>query len=162
MVYWFCLISQTSWWVSVIFSDNETMWPKLWPQNKYRSAWPLFHGLVIFLKILNIILWLNIIIGEMYQGGTKIASSICRSVIYILWSSDFASYLEDCLMEKCYTGDNGPVWHKDWPLKIYVGQWPIFHGPLVLPFIIVIDLNTLYTLRNGAGRGYSCSSGHLL
>ena len=34
---------------------------------------------------------------------------------------------------------------------LYVGQWSIFRGPLSLPFIIVIDLNYLYTLRNGAG-----------
>ena len=34
-------------------------------------------------------------------------SSICSSVTYILWSSDFASYLEDYLMEKCCTWDNG-------------------------------------------------------
>ena len=27
-------------------------------------------------------------------------SGICRSVTYTLWSSDFASYLEDYLMEK--------------------------------------------------------------
>ena len=24
------------------------------------------------------------------------------------------------------------MWHKDWPHKIYVGQWPIFCGPLTL------------------------------
>ena len=30
--------------------------------------------------------------------------SICRSVTYILWSSDFASYLEDYLMEKVVLG----------------------------------------------------------
>ena len=23
----------------------------------------------------------------------------------------------------------------------YVGQWPIFHGPLILPYIILIHLN---------------------
>ena len=28
-------------------------------------------------------------------------------------------------------------WLKDWPCKIYVGQWPIFHGLLILPYIIV-------------------------
>ena len=28
-------------------------------------------------------------------------SSICRSVTYILWSRNFASYLEDYLMEIC-------------------------------------------------------------
>ena len=31
----------------------------------------------------------------------------------------------------------------------YVGQWPIFHGPLILPYIIVIDLNYFYTLTLG-------------
>ena len=56
---------------------------------------------------------------------------------YILWSSNFASYLEDYLMEKRCTWDNGSLWLKDRPCKIYVGQWPIFHGPLILPFIIV-------------------------
>ena len=49
-------------------------------------------------------------------------SSICRSVTYILWSSDFASYLEDYLMEKCCTWDNGSVSLKEGPCKIYVGQ----------------------------------------
>ena len=63
--------------------------------------------------------------------------SICRSVTYILWSSDFSSYLEDYLMEKCCTWDNGSLLLKDRPRKIYVGQWPIFHGPLILPYIIV-------------------------
>ena len=38
-------------------------------------------------------------------------------------------------------------------VKYMWGQWPIFHGPLVLSFSIVIDLNYFYTLRNGAGRG---------
>ena len=33
-------------------------------------------------------------------------------------------------MEKCCTWDNGSVWLKGQPCKIYVGQWPIFHGPL--------------------------------
>ena len=49
-------------------------------------------------------------------------SSICRLVTYILWSSDFVSYLEDYLMEKCCTWDNESVGLKDRPCKIYVGQ----------------------------------------
>ena len=56
---------------------------------------------------------------------------------YILWSSDFASYLKDYLMAKRCTWNNGSVWLKARPCKIYVGQWPIFHGPLILPYIIV-------------------------
>ena len=26
--------------------------------------------------------------------------------------------------------------YKDWPNKIYVGQWPIFYGPVILPYIL--------------------------
>ena len=63
--------------------------------------------------------------------------SICRSVIYILWSSDFVSYLEDYLMEKCCTWDSGSLWLKDRPCKIYVGELPIFHGPSILQIIMV-------------------------
>ena len=51
MVQWFCHISNTIWCMSVIFSDNETVWPKLWPQSKYKSTLPIFHGLVILLNI---------------------------------------------------------------------------------------------------------------
>ena len=157
-------ISKTIWWMSVIFSDNEIGWPKLWPQNKQRSTWPLFHGLVILLNIFKIIGWMNIIVGIMDQCDTKIyfIKYTCRSVTFILWSSDFASYLRDYLMEKCCSWDDGSVWHKDWPCQIYVGQWSIFHGPLILPFVIVIDLKYFYTLSNGARRGYSCPSGLLL
>ena len=56
MVHWFCLIFQkTIWWMSVIFSDNEKVWSKPLPQNKYRSTWPVFHDLVILLNIFKII-----------------------------------------------------------------------------------------------------------
>ena len=68
------------------------------------------HGLVILLIISKIIWWMNIIVDMLDQCDTKIdLINICRSVIYILWSSDFASYLEDYLMEKCCTLDNGSV-----------------------------------------------------
>ena len=159
-------ISKTIWMMSVIFSDNETVWPKLWPQSKYGSTWPcwpIFHGLVILLNIFKIIWWMNIIFGIMDQCQQRFTSSgMCRSVICILWSSYFASYHEDYLIEKCCICDNGSVWLKDWPRKIYVGQWPVFYGSLILPYVIVIDLNYFYNLRNGTGRRYSCPSGHLL
>ena len=130
-------ISKTFWCMSVIFSDNETVWPKLWPQSKCKSTWPIFHGLVILLNIFKFIWWMNIIVGIIDQCDTLTLPSICRSVTYILWSSDFASYLEDYLMEKRCTWDNGSLWLKDRFCKLYVGQWPIFYGPLILPYIIV-------------------------
>ena len=66
MVQWLCLISPR------LFSDNETVWPKLWPQSKYKSIWPIFHGLVILLNIFKIIRWMNIIVGIMDQCDTYI------------------------------------------------------------------------------------------
>ena len=73
MVHWLLsYISKTIWCISVIFSDNETVWPKLWPQSKYKSTWPIFHGLVILLNIFKIIWWMNIIVGIMDQCDTYI------------------------------------------------------------------------------------------
>ena len=71
-------------------------------------------------------------------------SNIYRSVTFILWSSDFVSCLEDYLLQKSCTWDDMLVSLRDWPCKLYVGQWPIFHGPLILPYIIVIDFKIFY------------------
>ena len=153
-------ISKTIWCTRVIFSDNETVWRKLWPQIKYMSTWPIFYGLVILLNIFKIIWWMNITIES--------------------------------------------VWHRDWTHQIYVGRWPIFYGPVILLHTLktiwcrnivfgVLDqcdtkidhvkymwvselyfmvhwfclischrFKLIYILRNGAGRGHSCPSGHLL
>ena len=61
---------------------------------------------------------------------------VCRSVTYISWSSDFALYLEDYLMDKCHNWNIGSMWCKDLPHKMYVGQWPTFHGPVILSYIL--------------------------
>ena len=53
---------------------------------------------------------------------TDLIKYIYRSVTYIWWSSDFASYLENYLMEKYCILDNVSEWHKDGPRKIYDGQ----------------------------------------
>ena len=45
MVQWFCV---TSWRLFSVLWDYGSVWPKVWPQNKYRSMWPIFHGPVIF------------------------------------------------------------------------------------------------------------------
>ena len=61
---------------------------------------------------------------------------IFRSVTYISWSSDVALYLQDYLMDKCHNWNTGPMWCKDLPDKMYVGQWPTFHGPVILSYIL--------------------------
>ena len=61
---------------------------------------------------------------------------IYRSVTYISWSSDFALYLEDYLMDKCHKWNIRSVWCKDLPHKMYVGPWPTCHGPVILSYIL--------------------------
>ena len=64
MVQWFCLISPTLFdaWVSY-FQIMRQFDPKIWPQSKYKSTWPIFHGLVILHNIFKIMWWMNIIVG---------------------------------------------------------------------------------------------------
>ena len=52
-----------SWFTDFIFSsmylilgDYESVWPEVWPQNKCRPLWPVFHDPVIWPSILNV-LW---------------------------------------------------------------------------------------------------------
>ena len=66
---------------------------------------------------------------------TLTCSYICKSVTYISWSSDFVLYLEDYLMDKCHNWNTGSIWSKDSPDKMYVGQWPLFHGPVILSYL---------------------------
>ena len=49
IVLWYCPL--TIWCLSVIFIHDDTVWPKLPSESKYKLAWPIFHGLVILLNI---------------------------------------------------------------------------------------------------------------
>ena len=71
-------------------------------------------------------------IGSMWCKDLPLSLNVCGSVTYISWFSDFVFYREDNLMDLCCTGDIDSVWHKHWPETIYVGQRPIFHGPVIL------------------------------
>ena len=84
MVQWLCLISPRLWCMSVILSDNETVWPKLWPRSKYKSTWPVFHGLVNLLNIFKIIWWMNIVVGITDQSDTYIDIDL----VNYMWVSD--------------------------------------------------------------------------
>ena len=65
MVQWFCLISwRLIWCMNIIIWDYESVWPKVLPQNKYRSLWPIFYGPVILLHILKTFWWMNIILRD--------------------------------------------------------------------------------------------------
>ena len=82
---------------------------------------------------------MNINLGILVQCDTNIDLKlyICRSVTYISWLSDFASYREDHLMGRCPKCYIGCMCCKVFYLfKMYVGQAPTFHDPVILFYIL--------------------------
>ena len=59
------------------------------------------------------------------------------TMTYISWSSNFALYLEDYLIyEQIYTlVYRESVWSDVWPKNKCMSLWPIFHGPVISPYI---------------------------
>ena len=123
MVQWLCLISPRLFdaWVSY-FQIMRQCDPNFDLKSKYKSTWPIFHGLVILLNIFKIIWWMNIIVGVM-----DVWHIIWPYQVYVgQWPIFYGpAILLHILMEKRCTWDNGSVWLKDRPCKIYVGQWPV-------------------------------------
>ena len=120
MVQWFwSYISKTIWCMSVIFSDNETVWPKLWPQSKYKSTWPIVHGLVSLLIIFKNYLmyehhsWYHGTVWHMdqpyqvYVGQWPIfyGSAILLHILTTIWRRNVVLWI----MDQC--------WLKDGPCK---------------------------------------------
>ena len=113
------------------------MWPNEWPLTISRSLWPIFHGSVILPYILNTICWINVTPGILVPCDPIIDVKIISvGVTNISWFSDFAVYLEYYLLDKCHTWDISSMWPNEWPLTISRSLWPIFHGSVILPYIL--------------------------
>ena len=112
IVQWFCLIPWRLWYMSTILWDYESVWHYVWPKYKRMSLWPIFHGPAILPYILKIIQWLNMILWDSTfllwkqlrsDFGQPCDSEVKVSMTYISQSSDFALYLENCLMYEHHT-----------------------------------------------------------
>ena len=68
----------------------------------------------------------------------KAAQFKCSSLRPIIHGPVILSYLGDCWIYEGHTWDIGSTWLKDWPHKIHVGHWPLFHGPMILLSIFKI------------------------
>ena len=91
-------------------------------------SWRLIDGWILYL-----ICWFSVT-----QTLTWIY--VCRSVTYISWSSDFALYIEDCLMDKCHNLDICSMWCRFISLNVcgsvtyiswsidFVISWRLFDG----------------------------------
>ena len=108
MVQWFCLIS---WRLFDIFTsyflEYESVQPDVWPQNKCRSLWPIFHGPVIVPFTLKTISCRNIIIWD-YESVWP-----THDLKIDIWTSSL--------------GKMGPY---EWTFDLLnkcMSLWPIFH-----------------------------------
>ena len=133
-------ILKTIWWTNVVIGilvpcDAKICFIKcMWVSDLhfmyqwfYLISWRLFDGLMLYWRY-----WFSVT-----QTLTWNYIHVCRSVIYISWSSDFAlyMYLEDNLMDKCHNWNIGSMWCKDVPHKMYLVQWPTFHGPVIPSYL---------------------------
>ena len=111
MVQWFCHILKTFWWQNVRYS----LWYKHWPESViYISC---FSDFVIYWRL---IWWTNFIIRILDP---------CDAKIY------FIKHISQWPTFQCCT-DIDSVWCLLWPTNICVGQWPIFHFTVILPYIL--------------------------
>ena len=135
--------------------DYESVWPNIWPQNKSRSLWPIFHGPLI-LPYEHHYLGLESVWHDSWPRnkcrslwpifhGPVILPSMSKTIWWMsvifsdetVWPKFWPQniFIQDYLMDEHHSWYNGSVWQRDWPHQVYVGQWPIFYDPVNLLLI---------------------------
>ena len=137
MVQWFCLISWRLFDVCIILQDYESVWPDIRPQNKCRSLWPKFYGLVILPYSSKTICCINIILQD-YESVWHIwPQNKCRS----LWPTFHDPVILPYILKTIWymntiLWDYESVWPDVWSKNKCRPLWLIFHGPVILPYIL--------------------------
>ena len=130
-------ILKTIWCMNIILWDYESVWPDVLPQNKCRSLWSIFHGqwfCLISWRLFDV--WTSDIriMSEYDQTfDLKINVGHCDLYFMVQW------FWLDILNIKCMNiilWDYEWVWHNIWPLNKCWSLWPIFHGPVILPYFL--------------------------
>ena len=110
---------------------------RLLNQNKCRSLWPLFHGLVIVPNSFKTISCMNIISCD-YESVWPEAwpQNKCRPLWPIFHGPVILCYIFKTIQcVNIILGDYGLVWLDVWFQNKCMSLWPIFHDPLILPYI---------------------------
>ena len=118
MVQWFCLISwRLFWYMNIILQDYESVWHDVWPQNKCRLLWPIFHGPVIVPYILKTVWCMNIIFWDYESVWHNIwPQNKCRSLWPIFHGPVILPYiLKTIWCMNIILWDYESVWHDIWP-----------------------------------------------
>ena len=139
MVQWFCLISWRLFdiWTPYfgIMSQYDPMFD---PKNNCRSLWPIFHGPVILPYIFKIIWYMNTIL-LFYESvwldiWPKINVGHCDLYFMVQWICLISWKLFSSWT--IYFGNMSQYDPNVWPQNIYRSLWPIFHDPVILPYIL--------------------------
>ena len=110
--------------VNSILWDYESVW-HIWPQNKCRSLWPIFHGPVILPYILKSVWCMNIRLQDDESVWPDIwPQNKCRSLWPILHALVILPYiLKTICCMKIVPWDYKSAWHDFWPQN--VGHWDL-------------------------------------
>ena len=124
----FVLYLETTWWINVVLEIliqcDTNIELKL-----YVSVSDIYFMVQWFLPyILKTIWWTNVLIGILDPCDAKIYYIKC------MWVSDLQFMVQWFCLISWRLFDS--MWHKHWTETIYVGQWPIFHGQVSLPYIL--------------------------
>ena len=124
----FPYILKTIWCMNIVVLDNESVWHNIWPQNKCRSLWPIFHGTVIlpyiFLKYEHHYyesVWPQVWPQNKYRSLWPIfhGQVILRYILKTIWCMNIILW------------DYRSLWPDFWPKNKCRSMWPIFHGPVI-------------------------------
>ena len=116
-----------------VLLEYESVGPDIWPKHKCRSLWPIFHGPMIVPYTMKTISYMNIIIGIMNRYDLKINVDHRDLYFMVQWFNVISWRLSDV-----WTSSLGIMCQDDrtfWPLNKCKSLWPIFHGPLIFPYI---------------------------
>ena len=117
--------------MNTILQDYESVW-HIWPQNKYRSLWPIFHDPLILPYILKTDVWTSYIrIMSQYDPTFDLKLNVGHCDLYFMvqW---FLAYILKTLIYEHYKS----VWPDVWPKNKCRSLWPIFPDPVILPYIL--------------------------
>ena len=114
----------------IVLSEHESERPDVWPKNKCRSLWPIFHGPVIVPYTLKTISCMNIIIWDCESVWLDAwPQNKCRSPWLIFHGPAIFPYILKTI----------------WSIYIILSEyesvwpdiWPIFHGPVIVTYFTV-------------------------
>ena len=129
-------ILNTIWWLNVILWENASVWPDLWPPNKCRTQWSIFHDPVTLPNILKTIWWMNVFLIRCQHDTTLIELIIDVGAVswglFRWWTSYFR------ILGQCETQPLMVAWLEAHPLGMQAAPSSIptsgtfFLGDLVM------------------------------